>query len=159
MQNLHYSNKVAIFVSSIKNIKMAAPKNNTNAKKWTANKVWYQVSKVYKATKNPKELFLGQVLERLGLYKDIWAYWKRKYAANERIMYQMELIEQGFEVNVFKAGMEGRLPEKLAILILKNVYGWRDNPKEEEIAHEENTVIRMAHRDMGAYSGPLAKAA
>jgi hypothetical protein len=49
---------------------MAVPINNTNAKKWTANKVWYQVSKVSKAVKNPEELFLGQVLERLGLYKD-----------------------------------------------------------------------------------------
>jgi hypothetical protein len=136
-----------------KNSKMAAPINNTNAKKWTANKVWYQVSKVYKATKNPKELFLGQVLERLGLYKDVWAYWKKKYAGNERIMYQMELIEQGFEVNVFKAGMEGRLPEKLAIIILKNVYGWRNNPKpeEEDIAIPyEVPVVRM-HVDQEIY--------
>jgi hypothetical protein len=140
---------------------MAAPKNNTNAKKWTANKVWYQVSKVYKATKNPKELFLGRVLEKLGLYKDIWAYWKRKYAANECIMYLMELIEQGFEVNVFKAGMEGRIPEKFAIMILKNVYGWRNNPKPEEEEKEidmpyEAPVVRM-YADDGIYR--LSKAA
>jgi hypothetical protein len=44
---------------------MAALKNNTNAKKWTANKVWYPISKVYKAAQKPGQLFLGQVLEKL----------------------------------------------------------------------------------------------
>ena len=105
---------------------MAAAKHNTNAQKWTAEIVWSYLEQIELAARDRNNLFLGQVLERLGLYRDVWRYWGRKFEADEAIVELMELVEQWFEANVFRAGMEERIPARLAILCLKNIYRWRE---------------------------------
>jgi hypothetical protein len=106
---------------------MAAPKNNKNASKWSEERVQGYLSQISRAASKRSNLFLGKVLEELSLYKDVWSYWQRKFAANEDMMEQMEMIKTQFEVNVFKAGMEGRLTERFAIMCLKRHYGWSEH--------------------------------
>ena len=110
---------------------MAAPRQNTNGQKWTENTVLTYLSKLEKAASKPGNLFIGQQLKKLRLYRDIWSYWKRKFQNNEDLTEQMELIEDLFEVNLFNAGMRGEIPVQIAILSLRNAHGWRNNPKEE----------------------------
>ena len=110
---------------------MAAPKKNKNAQRWTESIVMGYLREIERAACDRKNLFLGQELLKLGLYKDVWCYWKRKFGHIEQLMEEMELIEQRFECNLFRAGMKGDIPERIAIICLKNIYGWRDEPKVE----------------------------
>ena len=105
---------------------MAAAKGNRNAQKWTESRVLGYLSKIEEATKDKKILFLGQELVKLGLYKDIWRYWKNKYSYNEDIIEQMELIEGMFECNLFKAAINSEIPARIAIICLRNAHQWRE---------------------------------
>jgi hypothetical protein len=170
LQNLHYSNKIAIFVFQINSNNMAAPKNNKNASKWSEERVQGYLSQISRAASKRSNLFLGKVLEELGLYKDVWSYWQRKFAANEDMMEQMEMIKTQFEVNVFKAGMEGRLTERFAIMCLKRHYGWSehgyritdvthrkdDETPEYRIAGEVNIPVIQMWMDEGRYAARAA---
>lgn len=110
---------------------MAAPKKNKNAQKWTESIVMHYLQEIEKAASDRRNLFLGQELLKLGLYKDVWCYWKRKFVHIEYLIEEMELIEQLFECNVFRAGMKGDIPERIAIICLKNIYGWREDVRVE----------------------------
>jgi hypothetical protein len=110
---------------------MAAPKKNKNAQRWTESIVMGYLIEIERAACDRKNLFLGQELVKLGLYKDVWCYWKRKFGQIEQLMEEMELIEQRFECNLFRAGMKGDIPERIAIICLKNIYGWRDDVRVE----------------------------
>ena|GEM_PF-3349355 len=110
---------------------MAAPKQNKNGQKWTEKKVIQYLSRLEKAASKPRNLFIGQQLKKLKLYRDVWSYWKRKFQNNEDITEQMELIEGMFESNLFKAALHDEIPTRIGILSLRNAHGWRNNPKEE----------------------------
>jgi hypothetical protein len=107
---------------------MPAPKNNTNARKWTEERVYQYLSEIRKVAADPKELFLGQVLEKLGLYRDILCYWQKKFANNEDLMYEMELVKDNFEVNLVTASLKGQIAAPFAIMCLKANYGWSEDP-------------------------------
>jgi hypothetical protein len=143
LQNLHYSNKIAIFVFQINSNNMAAPKKNQNASKWSEERVQGYLGQISRAASKRSNIFLGKVLAGLGLYKDVWSYWQRKFAANEDMMEQMEMIKTMFEVNVFKAGMDGRVTERFAIMCLKRHYGWSEQGYKAEWAGVDIPVIQM----------------
>jgi hypothetical protein len=119
---------------------MAAPKRNTNAKKWTESKVRLLLKDIEKIARRDKALFLGKTLEKLGLYRDVWSYWMRKFADNEDLMDEMDLIKTQFEVNVFKAALKGEIPARIGILTLRNAHGWRNNPARET---EDARIVHM----------------
>jgi len=105
---------------------MAAAKGNRNAQKWTEVRVLRYLAEIETAVQDKKTLFLGQVLVKLGLYKDIWRYWKNKYSYNENIIDQMELIEGMFECNLFRAAINSEIPARIAIICLRNAHHWRE---------------------------------
>ena len=105
---------------------MAAAKGNRNAQKWTESRVLGYLSEIEVAVQDTKILFLGQELVKLGLYKDIWRYWKNKYSYNEDIIEQMELIEGMFECNLFRAAINSEIPARIAIICLRNAHKWRE---------------------------------
>jgi hypothetical protein len=123
---------------------MAAPKNNTNARKWTEEKVRSYLAAIERLAQDPTELFLGKALEKLGLYRDIWLYWQRKFSDKEDLMEKMDVVKLRFEVNVFKAGMNGQISAGYAILCLKKIHGWSENGYVDEIeAKEDYRIIPM----------------
>jgi len=105
---------------------MAAAKGNRNAQKWTEARVLGYLAEIETSVQDKKTLFLGQVLAKLGLYKDIWRYWKNKYSYNEDIIEQMELIEGMFECNLFRAAINSEIPARIAIICLRNAHNWRE---------------------------------
>ena len=105
---------------------MAAAKGNRNAQKWTESRVLSYLAEIEVAVQDTKILFLGQELVKLGLYKDIWRYWKNKYSYNEDIIEQMELIEGMFECNLFRAAINSEIPARIAIICLRNAHKWRE---------------------------------
>jgi hypothetical protein len=121
---------------------MAAPKYNSNAKKWTNSLVRRYLKEIAARARNPKELFLGQVLKKAGLYKDIWAYWLRKFADDEDLMYEMGLIKDSFEVNLYRAACDGKVPAGFAIMNLKNNYGWRENSIADKPQKIDETQVK-----------------
>lgn len=123
---------------------MAAPRKNSNAQKWTEDSIMPYLSKIKRAAKKRKNLFIGRQLKRLKLYPDIWSYWKRKFRDNEDIMERIEMIEGRFESNVVRAGLYGDIPASVAILTLRNAHGWRNGRFDEEGEEEEEPkVVRM----------------
>lgn len=68
-----------------------------------------------------KELLLGE-----GLYSDIWAYFKRRYAKNFRIVRTIKRIEDELENRIVRRMAEGRYSTVGSIFILKNKYRWID---------------------------------
>jgi hypothetical protein len=111
---------------------MAAPKYNKNNQKWTEKTVAPYLSRLEKATSVPGNLFIGEQLKKLHLYRDIWSYWKRKFQTKETIIEPMDLIETMFERNLFKAAMLGEIPARLAIFSLRNAHGWCNDPSKRE---------------------------
>jgi hypothetical protein len=110
---------------------MAAPKNNRNASKWNAILVRSFLKDITAIARGPNEFFLGSILDRLGLYRDVWVYWRRKFSYDDDLMNEMDLIKDRFEVNIFRAGCEGKISAAFAIMNLKANYGWRENPIKE----------------------------
>lgn len=104
---------------------MAAPKDNKNAQKWNRAKVSNYLREIKHAAIKKRKFFLGQELVRLGLYKDIWAYWKRRFGKYDSLMEQMIQIEEQFEANLYEAALNRQISTKLAILCLRNAHKWR----------------------------------
>jgi hypothetical protein len=104
---------------------MAAPKGNKNANKWTRERVIYYLNRVEKRGREGFSLFWGQELVRMGLYKDLWQYWRRRFGEDEQVIYQMDIIETLYEGNLFKAGLLGRMPAWLCMICLRNINGWK----------------------------------
>ena len=103
---------------------MPAPKENQNAQKWTEKRVRYYLRRIDKAGRNPKNLFWGRILKKLGLYKDIWRYWRQKYGHIGQIAYAMDLIETIYESNLSMAALNRQIPAWLAMICLRNNHGW-----------------------------------
>jgi hypothetical protein len=105
---------------------MAAPKNNTNASKWTEERVHQHLIEIKALARDPKELFLRRVLAKLDLYREVWTYWRRKFAGDEDLMDEMNLIKDMFESNLFIAGLKGEISAPFTIMCLKANYGWSE---------------------------------
>ena len=125
---------------------MPAPKHNNNARKWTEKRVLGHLAEIDAIIENPNEYFLGQILNRLGLYPDLWAYWEQRYGEHDEIMDLMGLIKDKLEANIFVASLKRELPAPFAIMNLKMNYGWRDKPKCEE--SELVKTLQIVHSDV-----------
>jgi len=106
---------------------MAAPKNNQNARKWTEARVLAHLEEIHRIALEPGGMFLGRILASLGLHKNVWSYWQHKFAGHEDILYEMELIKECCEANLFTAAVERRISAPFAIMCLKANYGWREH--------------------------------
>jgi hypothetical protein len=125
---------------------MAAPERNSNAQKWTIERVAGYLSQLEKATEDKKVLFLGQELVKLGLYKDIWRYWKQRFGHIDEMLDRMDLVEMGFESNLFNAALKGEIPARIAIICLRNAHKWCENPQHQnKAAHTIKTVAMPSY--------------
>lgn len=107
-----------------------------NAQKWTEERVLNHLYSIKSDFQENEMSYLGEALTRQGLYLQIWSYWKKAFAANDRILEQMLIIESCFEVQLVRNGLLKNVPQRLVSLILKNNHGWKENPKDEDVIDE-----------------------
>lgn len=105
---------------------MAAPKGNKNAEKWTEETVLKQLAEIEKHANKRTTLWLGSALVKVGLYMDIWDYWKTKFRENEVVFRSIKAIEAIFQDRLFTEALKGDVNSTVAIFGLKNNHGWTD---------------------------------
>lgn len=87
--------------------------------------------------------YIGELLVAENLYADIWAYFKRRYKDNAKIIRAIKNIETILENRIVRRMAEGRYSAVGSIFILKNKYHWIDKvvaQNEQEKDAEGNAV-------------------
>lgn len=111
---------------------MPAKKGNTYAEKWTRRTVLDQLAKIEAEAQKATCLWLGSALVKVGLYKDVWAYWTEKFADDDQVFRTIKKVEQIFEDRLFTKAVKGDVNSAVAIFGLKNNHYWTDK---REIDH------------------------
>lgn len=70
--------------------------------------------------------YIKELLVAENLYDDIWAYLKRRYKDNIKIIRAVKKIEATLENRIVRRMAEGRYSTVGSIFILKNKYHWID---------------------------------
>lgn len=70
--------------------------------------------------------YIKELLVEENLYDDIWAYFKRRYSNNIKIIRAIKKIEATLENRIVRRMAEGRYSTVGSIFILKNKYHWID---------------------------------
>lgn len=100
-----------------------APKNNTNAEKWSIEQATTFMNEAVALSVQKKYDFVGEVAKELGQYHHLFKYLKDKYPELER---QYKLIYANCEANCFYNGKNGDITPSLAIMNLKSNHKWTD---------------------------------
>lgn len=137
---------------------MAAKKGNKTAEKWTEKTVLDFLKKIESHAADDTCLYLGNALVRVGLYKEIWSYWKDKFSENDHVFQPIKKIEQIFEDKLFSGALSGDHVPSVAIFGLKNNHGWKDKTEvetterriyehftDEELEAEKKRLERIAN--------------
>jgi hypothetical protein len=102
---------------------MAAPKNNTNAEKWTLEKAIDLFEKSIDLSKDPTYDFLGEIAKELETYIDVYDYLTDKFP--ELKEYKKRLM-RNCEANCFSNSKKGNIVSAIGIVNLKSNHGWTD---------------------------------
>ena len=87
--------------------------------------------------------YIKELLVTENLYDEIWAYYKRRYKDNIKIIKAIKKIEDTLENRIVRRMAEGRYSTVGSIFILKNKYRWIDkviSQNEQEKDASGNTV-------------------
>lgn len=87
--------------------------------------------------------YIKELLVAENLYAELWAYFKKRYAKNNKIFKAIKKIEDTLETRIVKRMAEGRYSAVGSIFILKNKYHWIDKvvaQNEQEKDAEGNAV-------------------
>ena len=111
---------------------MPAKKGNTYAEKWTKAEVLKALKQIQAEAQRPTCTWLGTALVRVGLYREIWTYWKEKFAKDIEVFQTIKNIDTIFEERLFSKALRGEANATVAIFGLKNNHGWKDR---QEVDH------------------------
>lgn len=101
-----------------------APKENTNAEKWSLEDAVELFNKAIILTKgNSKFDFIGEVAKQLDTYREIFVYLKDKFKECKPLYKQ---LSSNLEANCFSHGKAGDINTAMAIVNLKSNHGWTD---------------------------------
>lgn len=100
-----------------------APKENTNAEKWTLEESTIFMNKALKLSINSNYDFIGEIARDLGTYRDVFSYLVDKFNELKPIH---KTILSNLEANCFSHGKSGDIIPSLAIMNLKSNYKWTD---------------------------------
>jgi hypothetical protein len=106
--------------------------NNTGnkyAEKWTAEVVMDTLMQIDAIARKEETTYLHAALLHLQISRRAWSYWKEKFADDEAIMDQIDLIEMRFEKRLFEGALISKVPATMAIFALKNNHHWTDRPE------------------------------
>lgn len=102
---------------------MAAPKNNTNAEKWTLKESIAFMQLALDTAKKEGYDFIGEVATHLDSYRDVFTYLKDKYP---ECLTLYKRLEQQCESNCFSHTKKGEINTAVGIINLKSNHGWTD---------------------------------
>lgn len=100
-----------------------APKENTNAEKWTLNESLSFMQLALKTAKDEGYDFIGEVASHLDTYREIFVYLKDKFPECNTLY---KRLEQQCESNCFSHAKKGDIVPSLGIINLKSNHGWTD---------------------------------
>ena len=100
--------------------------------------------------------YIKELLVEENLYDDLWAYLKRRYSKNTKIIRAIKNIEDKLENRIVRRMAEGRYSAVGSIFILKNKYRWIDkvvNQAEQEKDDKGQAVpleiVIRGHKEVG----------
>jgi hypothetical protein len=103
-----------------------------NAQKWSAELVMEHLEAIEKDATEGDSLFLAKGLTKRGLYRHVWAYWKKAFYENEDIIEKMLQIESVFEAKLLEGALKKQLSGRMVTMALKNNYNWHDAPRRSD---------------------------
>ena len=122
---------------------MAPAKGNKHAEKWDRDKVELLLDDMYITAKEKNCYYLGTLLVRYNLYKDIWCYWKEKFKEDEDVFRAIKKIDQVFEEKLFSGALMGDFNPAISIFGLKNNHKWTDQPQPEVIEAKTSLPLNI----------------
>ena len=102
---------------------MAAPKENTNAEKWTIEEATKFFNDALELSFNNDYDFLGEIAKELKSYIDVFDYLTDKFTELEKVKKQ---IKRNCESNCFSNSKKGNINTAIGIVNLKSNHGWTD---------------------------------
>lgn len=102
---------------------MAAPKENTNAEKWTEEEATKFIDKAVKLSNLKEYDFIGEVAKDLDQDKGVFDYLVGKFPHFKK---DKRRIKNNCETNCFRNAKKGKIIPSLAIMNLKSNHGWTD---------------------------------
>lgn len=115
-----------------------APKNNTNAEKWTIEAATETMTKAVELSRENEYDFIGEVAKEMGTYHEVFTYLKDKF--DELKPLHKELLSN-CETNCFSNGKKGSINTAMAIVNLKSNHGWTDRVERVSENINHNTEI------------------
>ena len=126
---------------------MAAPKENTNAEKWTIEEAtkFFNDAMELSINEGRDYDFIGEIARDLKQYKEIFGYLSEKFTSLKPLHNR---IISNCEANCFYNGKKSNIVPSLAIMNLKSNHGWTDR---NDITSKDNelkpTVIKVGYTD------------
>ena len=100
-----------------------APKENTNAEKWTIEQANELFDKALDLSLQKEYDFIGEVARDLGTYRDIFIYLSKRFP---ELKDKHSLILSNLEANCFTHTKKGDINTAVGIVNLKSNYNWTD---------------------------------
>jgi len=102
---------------------MSAPKENTNAEKWTIEEATKLFDDALELSKQEDYDFLGEIAKKLNSYIDVFDYLVDKFPELKELKKQ---IKRNCEANCFSNSKKGKINTAIGIVNLKSNHGWTD---------------------------------
>jgi len=103
--------------------KSGAPKENTNAEKWTEEKAAELLEKAVELSKNTDYDFIGEIAKDLDTYIDVFDYLVDKFPHLKKLKTRMK---RNCEANCFSNIKKENINTGAGIMNLKSNHGWTD---------------------------------
>lgn len=102
---------------------MAAPKENTNAEKWTEEEANTFMANALELSYNEDYDFIGEIAKQLKVDKGTFDYLISKFDSLKKIK---KHILSNCEANCFRNSKKGNINTAVGIVNLKSNHGWTD---------------------------------
>jgi uncharacterized protein YgfB (UPF0149 family) len=122
---------------------MPAPKNNTNALKWTKEKSLSFLKEALAILKEDKEiLFLGSLAVKQNTYRQFYHYILERFSDVEFDTIKKE-IDSIIETRLYEAALKNKVNAAVAIFGLKNNHKWKDKREQEVILPDLKNITPL----------------
>jgi hypothetical protein len=129
-----------------------------NATKWTEEEVINKLNTLRACNEQHRFIYIGRAMSAIGLYPDIWAYWKKKFANHEEITAEMAYIEYIFETTLVEATLLKNVNTTMAMFVLRCKYGYRDKPSQLQAQKPADPAPPAGPEDEAPETAPEAPA-
>lgn len=114
-----------------------APKNNTNAEKWTEADANSFFDKALELSKSKDYDFMGEIAREMDSYLEVFDYLIEKFPHLAKVKNH---IKRNCEANCFSNIKKGAIREASGIMNLKSNHGWKDRSEVDLNANGKLTI-------------------